>query len=342
VNRQTGMRRMARIGTVVALAAGLASSFAAAAMAQMATGTATTHTTLTAESSEIGGRTVTILSATVLGEDGTPATGALALTDAKLGSNHTLAGAALDAQGKAEIKLNGLTAGDHQLRALYLGDDTHAASQSEVVAIAADAPPANGFGLGISTAVLPASGQPAIAPGDASTPVTVTITPGSSFTGFISLSCSGPPTATSLPVGVTCTFTPLNLQVTAPTATNPTGVVTADLTIQTAAPQLITSVPKAVGGTGGPLVLAVLLPGVVGLGFLGRKRKLFSRAALLLVIGAVSLMATTGCSARYRYLHHGPTFGGTQAGSYTIEVIAQTSDGVTASSQSQPLVLTVK
>jgi hypothetical protein len=334
------MRRMARIGTVVALAAGLASGFAAAAMAQTAT-SAGTHTTLTAETSEIGGRTVTTLSATVLGEDGTPATGALALIDAKLGTDHTLAGAALDAQGKAEIKLNGLTAGGHQLRAMYLGDGTHAASQSEVVAVASDTPPANGFDLSLSTAVLPASGQPAIAPGDASTPVTVTITPGSSFTGFISLSCSGPPTATSLPVGVTCTFTPLNLQVTAPTAANPSGIATADLTIQTAAPQLISSAPKAVGGAGNPLALAVLLSGMVGLGFLGRKRKLFSRAALLLVIGAVSLMATTGCAARYRYLHHGPTFGGTQAGSYTIMVIAQTSNGVTASSQTQQLVLTV-
>jgi hypothetical protein len=176
--------------------------------------------------------------------------------------------------------------------------------------------------------------------------VTVTITPGSSFTGFITFSCSGPPTATTLPVGVSCVFTPLNLEVTSPTTANPTGVVTADLTVQTEAPQLITSNPSknpsVLQGTGHPLVLAVLLPGVIGLGLLGRKRKLFGRTALLLMIGAVSLLGTTACSARYRYLNHGPTFGGTQAGSYTIQVIAQTSNGVTAASQTQDLVLTVQ
>jgi hypothetical protein len=327
------MRRMARIGTVVALIAGFASAFTAAAMAQTAT-SAATHTTLTAETSEIGGRTVTTLSATVLGDDGTPATGPVALMDTKL--SQSIAGAALDTQGKAEIELSGLTAGNHVLSAVYLGDSTHAASQSEAVTVHPAAIAADEFGLSISTAVLPASGQSSIVPGDASQKVVVTITPGSSFTGFLSLSCSGPPTATSLPVGLSCTFTPANLQV-----TNSTVPVTADMTIQTSAPQLITSAPNAVRGAGNPLVLAVLLPGVVGLGLLGRKRKLFGRAALLLLIGAVSLLATTACSARYRYLNHGPTFGGTPTGVFTIMVTAQTSNGVTASSQSLPLVLTV-
>jgi len=342
VSRQTGMRRMARIGTVVALAAGIAFGFAAAAMAQ----TATTHTTLTAESNDVSGRTVTTLSATVLGNDGTPATGALAIVDSNLGPNHPIAGAALDAQGQVQINLSSLTAGDHALSAVYTGDSTHAASQSDSVTVHSAAIAADAFGLTLSTAVLPASGQAAIVPGDSSQVVTVTITPGSSFTGFITFSCSGPPTATTLPVGVSCVFTPLNLEVTSPTTANPTGVVTADLTVQTEAPQLITSNPSknpsVLQGTGHPLVLAVLLPGVIGLGLLGRKRKLFGRTALLLMIGAVSLLGTTACSARYRYLNHGPTFGGTQAGSYTIQVIAQTSNGVTAASQTQDLVLTVQ
>jgi Bacterial Ig-like domain (group 3) len=338
------MRRMARMGTVVALAAGFASGFAAAATAQTA-GSTGTHTTLTVETSEIGGRTVATLSATVLADDGTPATGALAVVDSSKGLNtdldNSIAGAALDAHGKVEIQLSGLSEGDHVLRAMYLGDSAHAASQSEVATVSTGTPPANGFELSISSAVLPASGQPAISPGDTSVPITVTITPGSSFTGFLSLSCSGPPTATNLPVGVSCTFTPLNLQVTKSTVP-----VTADMTIQTQAPQLISSAPNAgrntVQGTGSPLVLAVLLPGVIGLGLLGRKRKLLGRTALLLMIGGLSLLGTTACAARYRYLHHGPTFGGTPTGTFTIEVIAQTSNGVTASSQSLPLTLTVK
>jgi hypothetical protein len=59
------------------------------------------------------------------------------------------------------------------------------------------------------------------------------------------------------------------------------------------------------------------------------------------MVGAISLLGTTACSARYGYLNHGPTFGGTPLGSYTITVTAQTSNGVTATAHSTPLALTV-
>jgi hypothetical protein len=111
------------------------------------------------------------------------------------------------------------------------------------------------------------------------------------------------------------------------------------MSLQTAGPQAQYSAPET--GSRSPLVLAVLLPGIVGLGFLGRKRKLFGGATLLLMIGAVTLLGASACSARYRYLNHGPTFGGTAVGTYTIQVIAQTSNGVTASEHTQTLTLTV-
>ena len=90
------------------------------------------------------------------------------------------------------------------------------------------------------------------------------------------------------------------------------------------------------------MVLALLLPGVLGVGFLGRKRKLFARAALLALVAVITVLGTSACSARYRYLNHGPTFTGTLPGTYTITITAQTSDGVTASAQSQTLTLVVK
>jgi hypothetical protein len=52
-------------------------------------------------------------------------------------------------------------------------------------------------------------------------------------------------------------------------------------------------------------------------------------------------MGTSACNARYYYLNHGPTFTGTLPGTYTMTITAQTSNGVTASTQSQTLTLVV-
>ena len=89
-------------------------------------------------------------------------------------------------------------------------------------------------------------------------------------------------------------------------------------------------------------MLAVLLPGVIGLGLLGRKRRIFGRVALVLAVGAISILGATACNARYKYLNHPPTANdGTLPGSYTLTIWAQTSNGVTASEQFTTLPLTV-
>ena len=222
---------------------------------------------------------------------------------------------------------------------VYGGDSIHAASQSEVVPVSAAVTiPANGFGLAINPTSVTLA-----APGDAGT-VTATITPGSSFTGFVSLSCAGPPVSTgsstdsALPVGVTCVFTPENLQVTSSTKT-----FTSSFSVQSTAPAgpgsggaMNRGVPNGLPGPGtkAPLALAILLPGIAGLGWLGRKRKLFARAALLAMVGAIAVLGTAACNPRYSYLHHPPTYnGGTPAGAYTLTIWAQTSNGVTAAEQ---------
>jgi len=312
-----GMRRLAQFGMGLVLATGLA-----------ATAQTATHTTIAAETREVNGKTVATFSTTVLDSDGAPASGIVTLTE----RGHNISAAVLDAEGKAQIKLDGLTEGNHALSAVYSGDSSHAASQSQSLTVHPEVSSTPDFTLGIAPTSL------SVKVGASGTIVT-SITPVNSFTGFISLSCAGPPGATTLPVGVSCTFAPANLQVTAPTTANPTAVATANMSLQTAGPQAQNHTPDT--GSRSPLVLAVLLPGVLGLGLLGRKRKLFGGATLLLMVGAISLIGATACSARYRYLNHGPTFGGTAVGTYTIQVIAQTSNGVTASEHTQTLTLTV-
>jgi hypothetical protein len=323
VTIKMGMRQLAHFGMGLALATGLA-----------ATAQTATHTTITAETREVNGKTVATFTATVLDADGAPASGVVTLVE----HGRNLSAAALDTEGKTQIALDGLTEGDHTLRAVYSGNGSHAASHSESLIVHPEASATPDFALDISETTMNIA-----APGGAGTLI-ATITPANGFTGFISLSCSGPPTATSLPVGVSCTFAPANLQVSSASA------VTADLSIQTTAPagqHIASSTTSGTHATASPIVppivLAVLLPGVVGLGFLGRKRKLFGRVVLLLLVGVISVAGTTACSARYRYLNHPPTYnGGTLAGSYTILVTAQTSNGVTASSHSQTLALTVQ
>jgi hypothetical protein len=342
------MRRLAQRGTVVALAAGIAAVLTAAAMAQ-STGMAT-RTTLATESQEMGGRTVTAYSATVLSEDGAPAKGIVLLQE----QGKSLASAALNSEGKALILAGGVAAGDHNLTAVYGGDAHYTASQSETIHVRSDA----------TTSATPSFSQPALNPGSlpaagqtlvpgGSGNVTVTITSLNGFTGFVSLSCAGAPvsqgssTDNAMPFGVSCTFSPANLQITSAIAASSNPTIVSHLTVQTtsaAGQNARNRKPDAKPSrdAGRPLVLAVLLPGLLGLGLLRRKRKLFGRAALVLMIGAISVLGTSACNARYKYLNHPPTANdGTPPGAYTLTVWAQTSDGVTASEQFTTLGLTV-
>ena len=336
-----GMRRWAHTGWVVALTAGVATLLAASA-ALAETGSVTTHTTLTTESIQVGSRTVTAYSATVTGEDGTPAKGVVNLFE----HGKTLAGAALDASGTAAIRMDGL-AGDHNLSAVYSGDTVHAASQSEAVAVHANAIAADGFDLAINPATVTITAPGGSTGETGNSPnVAATITPGSSFTGFVEFSCAGAPvsagssTDNALPFGVSCEFTPENLEVTSSSQT-----YSSTFSVLTTAPAGAGAMNRGLRGrdNGAPLALAILLPGMAGLGWLGRKRKLFSRVALLAMVGAIAVLGTSACNARYKYLNHPPTYnGGTAAGSYTLTVWAQTSDGVTASEEFTTLALTIK
>jgi hypothetical protein len=55
------------------------------------------------------------------------------------------------------------------------------------------------------------------------------------------------------------------------------------------------------------------------------------------------MLGTTACAPRYDYFHHGPPVPpATPAGSYTVTVTAQSSDGVSAITNSTTLALTVQ
>jgi hypothetical protein len=312
------MRRLALTGMSLAMALGIS------AVAQTAT-----HTTLTVETREVDGRTVATTHSSVLAADGSPVAGKVILVDSVQGRSQEIAGAALDSQGNAEIKLDSLAAGDHSLRAVFSGDTERAGSQSEVIVIHPRAITVPDFAVAIAPASL------TVKQGSAGSLV-LSVTPVAGFTGFLSLSCSGTGQTTVLPVGVTCSYSPANLQVTSANA------VTSNLSIQTSTAGGTQAQNNGhVTGSKAPIAIAILLPGTVILLAVSRKRPKLRAFAILIMIGGISILGTTACSARYLYLHHGPGFGGTALGNYTITVTAQTSNGVTAAAHSTSVALTV-
>ncbi len=282
---------------------------------------ANTRTVLSSSAQQVEGREVTTYLATVESSDGQRPGGVVTLLD----GDRPVASAAVNAQGKAELRQDSLSSGEHTLYAVYGGDSLRAGSKSEGLAVHSDASSEPDFTFAISPNSM------TLKAGTSGT-TTATITPLNGFTGFLSLSCSG------LPIDeITCTFTPANVQVSSSAS------VTADLGVVTLASggKASPSVISRVQGSKSPLMLAILLPGVVGLGLIGRKRKALGGGLLLVIVGLATVAGTSSCAARYRYLNHGPHDDGTPTGNYTLTVTAQTSNGVTATEHSTTLAVTV-
>jgi hypothetical protein len=74
-----------------------------------------------------------------------------------------------------------------------------------------------------------------------------------------------------------------------------------------------------------------------------RRRAWLQRLSLLGLVALVAMLGATACNARYDYFNHGPPPNpATPAGTYTIDVSAQSSNGVTAITNTTTLALTVK
>jgi len=285
-----------------------------------------TATTLSAETRVQNGHTVASFAVAVKSEDGTPATGAVVIQE----DGRQLAGAALSVEGRARLEFT-LPAGQHNLTAVYTGDSSHEASVSAVSGVRAQAASST---PDFQVSIAPAS---ASLTAGTSAAATVSLTPinANSLTGpmFVTLACSGFPDQSS------CTFTPKNVEI----LPNATAAITSSM-------ELITQGRNRTGliqrPEGRPVAWAVLLPGTLGLAglaFSARRKRWLSRLALLGLIGFVSVLGTTACAPRYNYYNHGPPFNlPTPPGSYTLQITAQSSNGITATTHTTQFALTVK
>jgi hypothetical protein len=319
---------------------GIALAIPALALAAESSQGQTTQTTLSAVTRDQNGRTQATATVAVIGEDGLPAAGAIVLED----HGKQLSGAALNAQGQAKVVL-ALPAGNHLLRAVYIGDASHLASASQPAAVQAQS----------AATTTPDFAPPVLSPaalsltaGKAGSAI-VTIVPenNAALTSpmFVTLSCSG------LPDQATCAFTPQSVEILATTpascaAGSPAASCppTTSMVIGTQAASTASITPVS-RRNASPVAWAILFPGVLALGGLAwgsRRRRWLNRLSLVALVGLVTALGTTACNPRYNYEHHGPpTNPATPSGTYTVTVTAQSSNGVTAITHSSTLALTV-
>jgi hypothetical protein len=336
-------RRSVRLEWVAGLGMALAMVLlpaAAAAMQNLATETA-----LSVSTSEAGGHTQATVTVDVVDEYDQPAGGAVSIED----GGKMLAEAALNGAGKATAKIM-LTGGTHSLRAVYTGDGLHMGSLSEISQVDAVTSSTPSFQVGL-TPVSPSSFPMTLTPGNTGiAQVTVTPVNNAALTSpmFVTLSCSG------LPDNSSCTFSPESVEILSTTPTSCAAGSPASecpplssMSIQTQAAgaegRLVPGV--APGRQSSPMILAFLLPGILGLGGLAwgaRRRAWLSRLTLMALLGMVATLGVTGCSPLYRYYNHGPPPNApTPSGTFTVTVTGQSSNGVTAITVPTTFVLTV-
>jgi hypothetical protein len=309
--------RIAALGIAVAMSGTAAS----AASTQQAT-----QTSLRTDARDLNGRTQATLSMAVIGSDGQPATGSIVIQD----QGKPLAGSILDAAGRATATVD-LVGGDHSLSAVYTGDANHLGSSSEVSPVRAVTGSIPDFSVSIAPGTLSLKqGQ------SGSAIVSVTPVNAASLTGpmFVTISCSG------LPDQSACTFTPENIQI----PVGATAAINTSLVLATQATSLTQLEPTQKPGAQ-PLSLAVLLPGALllgGLAFGARRRRGLSRLMLLGTVAFVSVLGTVACAPLYNYKNHGPPHNlPTPAGTYKVTIAAQSSNGVTATTHTTTIAVTV-
>ncbi len=305
-----------------------------------------TQTSLNVGTSDQGGRTQTAAAVSVTGADGLAVTGAVNIVEGQ----RMLAQVALNATGQANVDLS-LPGGVHNLRAVYNGDASHLGSNSMLATAQVTTTSTPSFQL--SLAPVAPSALPLVLTAGAAGTVNVTITPVNpaalSSPMFVTLSCSGLPNQSS------CNFSPESIEILPATPTScPTGSPASacppvsSMVLQTQAQGTAARVTPGLGRTKGnsPVAWAILLPGMLGLGGLAwgaRRRAWLSRLSLLALVALVTMLGTTACNPRYYYYNHGPpTNLPTPSGTYTVTVTGQSSNGITAITQSTTMVLTVQ
>lgn len=319
-------------GLRLELAAALALALAVPALAAAEDAAVqSTQTTLSAQTRDLAGRTRATLDVTVAGEDGLPAGGAVVIRD----GGKQLSGTVLDAEGHATLKLD-LAAGEHNLRADYLGDAAHRGSQSNVTGVHAQASSSPDFAVSVSPGSLTLKvGQ--------SGSVAALIKPENNSTltapMFVTLSCQGLPDQSS------CTFTPENIEILNTSCPDPSKSSCPVKSTMVIATQLGTGqVKNEAPAQGKPMMLAIVLPGAFGLmGLAWRRRGHAAKWFVLAMLGVVTVLGTSACNPRYNYFNHGPPHNpATPTGTFKLTISAQSNNGITAINHSATVALTIQ
>ena len=311
-------------------------------------GQSTTSTTLTAQSNTqtcpTSGLTLTLttLNLTVTSASGVPA-GVVNIEDEANGTPVQIASGTLNATGQATVSLY-LGDGPHTLLAVYAGSTSYATSTSMPASAPISSQCDTSFAVSVSNISPLSSSAMTLAVGQSGT-ATVTVTPSEEYvaslntTGapaFITVSCSG------LPSQAFCTFTPENLEV----LPGQNGGVTSSMLIQT---QGVTTPPTPLSKSerrNSPVAWAILLPGVLGLGGLAfgtRRRRWLQRLSLIALVALVTTVGTAGCNPQYYYYNDGPSHPPpTPTGTFNVTVTGQSTNGVSAITNTTKMTLTIQ
>jgi hypothetical protein len=303
---------------------------------------ATTSTTLSAASTPqsclTSGLTTTLTTLTIVVTGSAPS-GTVNILD----NASQIASATLNGSGQATASLY-LGDGSHALQAVYAGDAANSTSNSNSVPVSITAQCDSSFVVSVSGITPSTSSTMTLSPGESGT-ATVTVTPSQEYvaslntTGapaFVTVSCSGLPSLSS------CTLTPADLEI---LPGQDAGVIST-LLIQTESGTVRAVPPARLGHRSSPVAWAILLPGMLGMGGLAwgaRRRRWLQRLALVLLVGLVTTLGTAGCSPLHRYYNDGPSNPHeTPTGTFNVTVTGQSSNGVTAITNSTTMVLTVQ
>lgn len=331
----TGMtRRGLRLNRMAWL--GLALSFSLLPSAAIAQAVAT-QTTLSVSST--GQPTVTVTNL----NDNSPASGVVNFEE----NGVILGQALLNAQGQATGTFK-LADGVHNIQAVYAGNASQLSSSSTQATIQPQATVSGTPGYQLSLSPVSPSALPMTLTAGQSGSLNVTVIPvnNAALTGpmFVTLSCSGLPSLSS------CSFAPEEVQIVPSTPTSCAAGSPASACPPVSLMVISTQAPAPGGSaasirTNNPINWAILLPGILGLGGFAwgaRRRRWLQRIALVALLGFVTVIGTTGCSPLWRYYNHGPILANqTPAGEYTVTITAQSTNGVTSTSSSTTMVLTV-
>jgi hypothetical protein len=335
------MGRGLRLKTVAGL--GIALAGCALAAGSLGVGTLTSMAVTTSASSaqsNSGGVACQLTTATVTVSPGsgtvTPP-GTVTIEDG-VTNPVALGSQTLNSSGQASFTF-ALANGSHSLIAVYGGSGSFIGSDSVSQAVSISSQCSAPYAVTVSS-LQPSS---TLTAGETGTAI-VTVTPLPSYVeglgstpGFITLSCSALPELSS------CVFSPAEVEI----VPGQFEAVTSNFSLQTqAAGTARTRPPAGSRRRNGPMVWALLLPGLLGIGGLGwRMRGSFwtGRLMLLAFLALITVLGTTGCNPLYRYHNDPPPVNNpTPAGTYKIFVTAQSTNGVSANQNSTTMTFTVQ